>query len=104
MIIIDMKKEKSIESALKSYKSKVQRTKQIQQLRERQEFVKPSVKRRKAKFLLSRLFRIFFFKESMLKPKIIEPRYLLSLFATPIVMGIIFFLLILPTIGEATKI
>jgi small subunit ribosomal protein S21 len=46
MIIIDMKKEKSIESALKTYKSKVQRTKQIQQLRERQEFVKPSVKRR----------------------------------------------------------
>ena len=47
MIIIDMKKEKSIESALKTYKSKVQRTKQIQQLRERQEFVKPSVIRRK---------------------------------------------------------
>jgi small subunit ribosomal protein S21 len=46
MIIIDMKKEKSIESALKTYKGKVQRTKQIQQLRERQEFVKPSVKRR----------------------------------------------------------
>lgn len=46
MIIIDMKKEKSLESALKTYKSKVQRTKQIQQLRERQEFVKPSVKRR----------------------------------------------------------
>jgi small subunit ribosomal protein S21 len=46
MIIIDMKKEKSIESALKTYKSKVQRTKQIIQLRERQEFVKPSVKRR----------------------------------------------------------
>ena len=46
MIIIDMKKEKSIESALKTYKSKVQKTKQIQKLRERQEFVKPSVKRR----------------------------------------------------------
>jgi small subunit ribosomal protein S21 len=46
MIIIDMKKEKSIESALKSYKSKVQKTKQIQKLRERQKFVKPSVKRR----------------------------------------------------------
>jgi small subunit ribosomal protein S21 len=46
MIIIDMKKEKSIESALKTYKNKVQRTKQIQKLRERQEFVKPSVKRR----------------------------------------------------------
>jgi small subunit ribosomal protein S21 len=46
MIIIDMKKEKSIESALKSYKSKIQKTKQIQKLRERQKFVKPSVKRR----------------------------------------------------------
>jgi small subunit ribosomal protein S21 len=46
MIIIDMKKEKSIESALKSYKSKVQKTKQIQKLREREKFVKPSVKRR----------------------------------------------------------
>lgn len=46
MIIIDMKKEKSIETALKTYKSKVQKTKQIQKLRERQEFVKPSVKRR----------------------------------------------------------
>ena len=46
MIIIDMKKEKSIESALKSYKSKVKKTKQIQKLREREKFVKPSVKRR----------------------------------------------------------
>jgi small subunit ribosomal protein S21 len=47
MIIIDLSKEKNIESALRSYKSKVQRTKQIQKLRERQEFVKPSVTRRK---------------------------------------------------------
>jgi len=47
MIIIDLSKEKNIESALRSYKSKVQKTKQIQKLRERQEFVKPSVKRRK---------------------------------------------------------
>jgi small subunit ribosomal protein S21 len=47
MIIIDLSKEKSIESALRTYKSKVQRTKQIQKLRERQEFVKPSVIRRK---------------------------------------------------------
>lgn len=46
MIIIDMKKEKSIESALKTYKSKVQKTKQIQNLRERQSFTKPSVKKR----------------------------------------------------------
>lgn len=47
MIIIDLSKEKNIESALRSYKSKVQKTKQIQKLRERQEFVKPSVIRRK---------------------------------------------------------
>ena len=47
MIIIDLSKERSIESALRTYKSKVQKTKQIQKLRERQEFVKPSVTRRK---------------------------------------------------------
>jgi small subunit ribosomal protein S21 len=47
MIIINISKEKNIESALRTYKTKVQKTKQIQQLRERQEFVKPSVIRRK---------------------------------------------------------
>lgn len=46
MIIIDLKKEKNLESALRTYKQKVQKTKQVQKLRERQEFVKPSVKRR----------------------------------------------------------
>jgi small subunit ribosomal protein S21 len=55
MIIIDLKKEKSIESALKTYKNKIQKTKQIQKLRERKEFVKPSVTRReeilKAKYI-----------------------------------------------------
>ena len=49
MIIIDVTKEKTIESALRVYKSKVQKTKQIQKLRERQEFVKPSVKKRTEK-------------------------------------------------------
>ncbi len=44
MLIVNV--DKSIEYALKLYKSKVQKTKQIQKLRERQEFVKPSVKRR----------------------------------------------------------
>ncbi len=44
MLIVNV--DKSIEYALKIYKSKVQRTKQIQKLRKRQEFVKPSVKRR----------------------------------------------------------
>jgi small subunit ribosomal protein S21 len=47
MIIIDVTKERSIETALRTYKNKVQRTKQIQKLRERQEFVKPSVTKRK---------------------------------------------------------
>lgn len=47
MIIINLSKEKSIESALRTYKQKVQKTKQIQKLRERQQFEKPSVTRRK---------------------------------------------------------
>lgn len=55
MLIIEVNKEKSLESALKIYKSKVQRTKQVQKLKERQEYVKPSVKRRsevlKAKYV-----------------------------------------------------
>jgi len=46
MIIIDLNNEKNIESALRTYKQKVQKTKQIQKLRERQQFVKPSVKKR----------------------------------------------------------
>ena len=44
MLIV--KVDKNIETALKIYKNKVQRTKQIQKLRERQEFTKPSVKKR----------------------------------------------------------
>jgi small subunit ribosomal protein S21 len=46
MLIVDLTKEKNIESALRTYKNKVQRTRQIQELRERQVYVKPSVKRR----------------------------------------------------------
>lgn len=46
MIIIEVNKEKNIESALRTYKQKVQKTKQIQLLRDRQTYVKPSVKRR----------------------------------------------------------
>ena len=49
MLIIEIKNEKGIESALRTYKQKVQKTKQIQKLRERQEFVKPSVKKRTQK-------------------------------------------------------
>ena len=46
MIIINVSKEKNIESALRTYKQKVQKTKKIKKLRERQSFVKPSFKRR----------------------------------------------------------
>jgi small subunit ribosomal protein S21 len=49
MIIIEVSKEKNIESALRTYKNKVQKTKQIVKLRERQEFVKPSVLKRREK-------------------------------------------------------
>ena len=49
MIIVDLSKEKSIETALRTYKHKVQKVKQVQELRERQVFVKPSVKKRTQK-------------------------------------------------------
>jgi small subunit ribosomal protein S21 len=49
MIIIDLSKEKSIETALRTYKHKVQKVKQVQELRDRQVFVKPSVKKRTEK-------------------------------------------------------
>ena len=46
MIIIDVRKEKNIESALRTYKHKVQKIKQIQNLKERKEYTKPSVRKR----------------------------------------------------------
>jgi small subunit ribosomal protein S21 len=49
MIIIDVKKEKSLDSALKKYKYKVQKTKQIEVLKENREFKKPSVIKRSEK-------------------------------------------------------
>jgi small subunit ribosomal protein S21 len=49
MLIVDLNNEKSIETALRTYKNKVQKTKQVQQLRERQVFTKPSVKKRTEK-------------------------------------------------------
>lgn len=45
MLIVSVKGT-NIEGALKEYKRKVQSTKQIEQLRERQIFDKPSVKKR----------------------------------------------------------
>ncbi len=56
MIIINVQNG-NVEKALKEYKRKVQNTKQNQSLRDRQEFVKPSVTRRteikKAKYIQS---------------------------------------------------
>jgi len=47
MIIIDLQKYKSIEHALKVYKQKHNKIGTVQELRDRQVFTKPSVKRRK---------------------------------------------------------
>ena len=46
MIIIDVTKFGSIEQALKVYKNKTNKIGTVRELRDRQEFVKPSVKRR----------------------------------------------------------
>lgn len=55
MLIIDIKNSDSLERALKILKRKVIDTKQLQNLRNRKEFEKPSVKRRseinKAKYI-----------------------------------------------------
>ena len=45
MLIIEVK-NKNIESALKNYKYKVYRTKQMQNINENKEYTKPSVERR----------------------------------------------------------
>ena len=47
MIIIDVTKFGSIDQALKVYKNKTNKIGTVRELRDRQEFVKPSVKRRK---------------------------------------------------------
>jgi len=49
MIIIKVNKGENIERALKRYKFKVMKTKQLIEVRERQEFEKPSARRRKQK-------------------------------------------------------
>lgn len=49
MIIIDLSKEKNLETGLRTLKNKVQKTRLIQELRNRKEYVKPSVNRRNIK-------------------------------------------------------
>jgi len=46
MIIVDLSKYKSIEHALKIYKQKYNKIGTVKELRDRQTFTKPSVKRR----------------------------------------------------------
>lgn len=46
MLIVTVKEGLTIDRALKMLKNKVAKTKQNKELRDRQEFVKPSVKRR----------------------------------------------------------
>jgi small subunit ribosomal protein S21 len=46
MLIIPVKEGESIEKALKKFKRKVEKTGLVKELRERQKFTKPSVKRR----------------------------------------------------------
>jgi small subunit ribosomal protein S21 len=55
MLIIKVTQKGGVEKALKEYKSKVIKTKQLKKLRDRQEFEKPSIKKRqqmmKAKYI-----------------------------------------------------
>ncbi len=46
MLIVEVKDNETIDKALKRYKRKYQRSQLIQELRRRQHFTKPSVKRR----------------------------------------------------------
>lgn len=46
MLIIDSKDCENIDKALKKYKKKYEKSRTLNQLRERQAFTKPSVKRR----------------------------------------------------------
>ena len=46
MLIIDSKDCENIDKALKKYKKKFEKAKTLVQLRERQAFIKPSVRRR----------------------------------------------------------
>jgi small subunit ribosomal protein S21 len=47
MLLISVKENETIDKALKRYKKKFEKVKIMKQLRDRQQFTKPSVKRRK---------------------------------------------------------
>ena len=47
MLLLNLKENDTIDKALKKYKKKFERTGVVKELRDRQQFTKPSVKRRK---------------------------------------------------------
>ena len=47
MLLINLKENDTIDKALKKYKKKFEKTGVVKELRERQQLIKPSVKRRK---------------------------------------------------------
>jgi small subunit ribosomal protein S21 len=49
MLIVKLKEGENIERALKKFKRKFNQTKMMPQIREREQFVKPSVKKRQTK-------------------------------------------------------
>lgn len=49
MLILDAKDCENIDKALKKYKKKFEKSRTLNNLRERQAFIKPSVRRRKEK-------------------------------------------------------
>jgi small subunit ribosomal protein S21 len=55
MLIVEVKEDESIDKALKRYKRKYQNAQIIQEIRKRQQYTKPSVKRRAA--LLRAVYR-----------------------------------------------
>jgi len=63
MILIDIKKYKSLDQALKAYKQKHNKIGIVKELRDRKEFVKPSVKKRaqklKAQYVQEKFGNIF---------------------------------------------
>ncbi|MCB9252648.1 MAG: 30S ribosomal protein S21 [Flavobacteriales bacterium] len=46
MIIVNVKENESLDKAIKKYKKKFEKTGVVRELRERQAFTKPSIKRR----------------------------------------------------------
>ncbi|HHB51464.1 MAG TPA: 30S ribosomal protein S21 [Saprospiraceae bacterium] len=61
MLVVNVKEEESIDKALKRYKRKVQSTRLIKELRRRQNFIKPSVRRRQE--VLNAVYREKYFAE-----------------------------------------